>query len=388
LSLQDHGKSAKSLRRLSHRFAAALFLVALFIPLIGTLPILQFGQSLNEKRTLAPFPAWPTSPSAASGFPSQFLSYYRDHFGFRATLIHQLMLAQIEWLKFSPNPSVILGDDGWLFYRLGDSPGADAHHGLAPLTPPELDTWQRVLLQRRDWLAARKIAYLVVIVPEKQTIYPEFLPPAMRDLQRDAWIDQLVARLDQAAFSQSLLDLRPVLLRGKSQGQVYWKADTHWNPVGVYLAYRAIMEKLHTLLPDKPLTILTAADFKTFTANGAGGDLADLLAAPELFNEPFQAMVLPDQTLPPRNQHQQLYIVDGDPRMPRLVMYHDSFGYFLIPLFARSFSHGVYFWGKHNMTSDFIAKHRPDVVIDEFAERFLDGERWEEPEISDESNPR
>jgi alginate O-acetyltransferase complex protein AlgJ len=84
----------------------------------------------------------------------------------------------------------------------------------------------------------------------------------------------------------------------------------------------------------------------------------------------------------------QLYEVNGDPRMPRLVMYHDSFGSELIPLLARSFSHGAYFWGKHDMRAEFIAAEQPDLVIDEFAERFLTGNRWETQELSEPSNPK
>ncbi len=34
----------------------------------------------------------------------------------------------------------------------------------------------RSWIRRREWLAARGIAYVVTVVPEKFTIYPEHLP--------------------------------------------------------------------------------------------------------------------------------------------------------------------------------------------------------------------
>ena len=40
------------------------------------------------------------------------------------------------------------------------------------------------LIRRRDWLAARNIAYVVAVVPEKFTIYPEHLP---------AWVTRVSA---------------------------------------------------------------------------------------------------------------------------------------------------------------------------------------------------
>jgi hypothetical protein len=39
------------------------------------------------------------------------------------------------------------------------------------------------------------------------------------------------------------------------------------------------------------------------------------------------------------------------------------------------------------MSKDFIDSQKPDLVIDEFVERFLNSERWEPPEITEQSNP-
>ena len=50
--------------------------------------------------------------------------------------------------------------------------------GTQPFTPEELEQYQKILEARRDWLAERGIPYLFVIPPNKDTIYPEFMPPA------------------------------------------------------------------------------------------------------------------------------------------------------------------------------------------------------------------
>jgi hypothetical protein len=365
-----------------------LFLAGLGMPLLGTFLSLEPLQSFNEKRRLAAFPNWPRNYSQAATYLPGVLSFYRDHFGFRRSLIHGLALAEVSFFHVSSNSSVILGDDGWLYLRLTDGPGSSEQSGLAPLSEQELNRWQSLLEQRRAWLAKRNIAYLVVLVPEKQSIYPEFLPATMRRLQKNQWADQLIGRLKSTGSPVRILDLRPYLLQAKNREPIYWKGDTHWNQYGIYVGYQAIMNEIMRILPGKALIVLGPDDFARFPAKGVGGDLANLLGVPELFNERFNAMTPRNQKLPPRGAEDSLYELNGDPRMPRLVMYHDSFSFELIPLMARSFSHGAYYWGKHNMRADFIASEQPDLVIDEFAERFLTGSRWEIPEISEQSNPK
>ena len=288
-------------------------------------------------------------------------------------MIHALMKVKVGLFHVSGSPEVIIGDDGWLFLRLKDDPSSTKFSLLAPLSDNELNDWQHVFEQRQAWLAARHIQYLVLIAPEKQTIYAEFLPKELRRFQHDQRLDQLLRRLRETHSSLRILDVRPDLLSAKRFQPVYWRADTHWNYVGAYLVYRDLMAEVQRMLPTRPLIILEPTDLSGSEAVGFGGDLANMLGVPEMFSERAITMVPPGQRLPPRNELDQLYIVNGDPSGPRLVMYHDSFAYELVPLMARSFSHGVYFRGKRTIYPDFIAAHKPDLVIDEIAERFIVG---------------
>jgi hypothetical protein len=356
----DH-RNRRTFARLFRGLTAILFLVVTALPLLGSWPRWDPWYTFNERRRLAEFPDWPRNYSQAASFFPAVLSFYRDHFGFRRTLIHGLALTKVGFLHVSGDSNVIIGDEGWLYLRLSDGPGSSQNSELAPLSESELNRWQYLLEQRQAWLAKRHISYLVVIVPEKQSIYAELLPAPMRRLQYNRWADQLVNRLKSSGLR--ILDLQSYLLEGKSREAVYWKADTHWNEYGLYVGYRAMMEEIHRILPGKPLIVLGPEDFARFPARGVGGDLANMLGVPELFSEPFNTMIPRDQKLPPRGAEDSLYELNGEARMPRWVMYHDSFGSELIPVMARSFSHGAYYWGKHDMRGDFIAAERPDLVI-------------------------
>ena len=62
----------------------------------------------------------------------------------------------------------------------------------------------------RDWLARRGIAYLLVVSPNKSTVYPEFMPP-LYPRHRTTRMDQLAEHLGRHVGGFPLLDLRPVL---------------------------------------------------------------------------------------------------------------------------------------------------------------------------------
>jgi alginate O-acetyltransferase complex protein AlgJ len=349
------------------------FLACIGLVPIGTILHWDSSPPLNENRQLATLLPWPGDVSQVKDYLPALMAYYRDHFFFRIPLIHQLMLLKINMLHISGVPEVILGKDNWLFLRLRNDPNSHDFAPLAPLSESELNAWQQSLEHRAAWLANRHIAYLLVIVPEKQTIYPEYLPAAMAALQIDPRIDQLLNRLAIRKSPLHVLDLRPSLLSAKPAEFVYMKYDTHWSPYGVFIVYQQIMSAIARLNLPKPTPILPPDHFLRLHAVGEGGDLANMLGVPEIFHQDINVIEPPPLAIPPRGKFQQLYIVDGFPGSPRLVMYHDSFGYKLIPLLARSFSHAAFFWGKHTLHPDFIATQRPDLVIDEMAERFVTG---------------
>jgi hypothetical protein len=57
-------------------------------------------------------------------------------------------------------------------------------------------------------------------------------------------------------------------------------------------------------------------------------------------------------------------------RLPRAVMFRDSFATWLIPLLSENFSRILYSW-QYTFDYDLVERERPDVVIQEMVERAL-----------------
>ena len=111
---------------------------------------------------------------ALAAFPARFDAACADRFGFRGHLIRWHNIVSTRWLGMSPSEKVVIGQQGWLYYA-GERT-MDDYRATEPLTSAALDEWQAAIAARHQWLAQRGIHYLLVVVPNAQTIYPEYLP--------------------------------------------------------------------------------------------------------------------------------------------------------------------------------------------------------------------
>jgi hypothetical protein len=349
----------------------ACFAAAVGLPLAALALDLDPGPVLIENRPLHPRPVLAWTKRALRAYPRAFEAYWGDAFPFRRTLIRWHNLAKLH-LGVSPSDTVLVGRERWLFLR--------AFHGLRyyraeqPFTPAELEQWRRALESRHDWLAARGIGYLFVAAPNKDSIYPEFMPARVRRAHAQSRLDQLVAHLGPRS-RVPLLDLRHALLAAKGEDRLYRTTDTHWNDRGVRVAYDAILRRLQEWLPE--IRPLPATAFEPYVRTLPGGDLAVMLGLPDVLPEESLELIprvpragKPVAAVPRGAFWDTLDMETGRPELPRAIVLHDSFMVMLLPFLSEHFSRVVYVWGDQ-LDPALVERERPHVVIEERVERNL-----------------
>lgn len=163
-------------------------------------------------------------------------------------------LAQLVLLQ-DAGSKALAGRNGWFFYK----PGVEY---LTQRRPPTEATHNasdalRAIVAYRDALAARGIKLLVVIVPNKESIYPEMLSqrggkleaivaPETRSLLDglsaagvetvDLFRVFAAAKRDRAACSETGGPVTPL-------EPLYLAQDTHWSPAGAELAARTVAQR-------------------------------------------------------------------------------------------------------------------------------------------------
>jgi alginate O-acetyltransferase complex protein AlgJ len=338
------------------------FVLAISLPGIITKYRTDPAPSFEENRQLAQFPRLSRNLIELRGFPHSFGLYFNDHFAFRRLLIRWQAVARVKWLGTSTTPNVIMGKNGWFFD--GVNVGLGERRG--PLTRDQIARWRQVLVERNDWLAARGIKYLFVVAPEKDQVYPEYLPETGR-APRVSRQDQLIEAVRDSHVE--ILDLRPSLIEAKRTHLVYLKTDTHWNSFGAFVAYQTIIKDLSRSFPR--LQALADSDITFSPPANASGNLAQLLGLYNSITE--QVVAVSAVGLQPivkgdfGNSNETIESEQQGSGLPRVVMFRDSFVSVMIPFLARHFSRAIYVW-QQQPDRRLIETEHPDVVIQEVYE--------------------
>lgn len=214
----------------------------------------------------AEMPALITDGRISDGFGDDFETWFSKRFAFRGTVV-DLFSSLKETVFQTGNDQVIVGKDGFLYFQ--DT--LDSFLRENPLTDDEIRSIGTALSNLSAYAEAHGARLLFVCAPNKNTVYPEFMPARYRIAPSNAMsdLDRLYAHLD-AETTVDYLDLRPVLESAKQEALLYHKRDSHWNGYGAHVAYEAIMEHLDLPMPD--FSVLPRTDITTHE-----GDLDRLL---------------------------------------------------------------------------------------------------------------
>jgi hypothetical protein len=366
-----------------HCAVTALFLIALAIPLAGTLTGRHVIESFAEQRALASVPAWPASAAAWRALPGGLSAWFDDHFGFRESLValneRIVRAARLDSLSSIP---VTEGLNGWLYFD-GDR-SLDDFRGQLRFTDAELAAWADALEARRRWLASRHISYLFVITPNKQSVYPEFLPTWLLDQRGVTRADQLVRYLD-SHMDVPVLDLRPALLEEKGSMPLFRKYDSHWNARGAEIARRRILEMLSRIAPGMELPMWRTRGWGEERV--AGGDLARMRGRKGV-HEILPTWISDAPSCNPGISSSDradgahgTAVIDGCPAgAATALIFRDSFMIRLRPMLSPEFRRSIYLWLQPDTCQirENVDRYGPDIVIEQRAERFLDAPRKSE----------
>ncbi len=221
------------------------FLAICALPLILTMIGVDGSQSRVELREPTKLPEPPKSIRRIKKYIPKLEAYVNDHFGGRPELIRLNSLLKLS-MGVSGSPEVVVGRDGWLFLRRnGDV--LDKHRGIVKSTEEELEEWVQEYERRREWLASMGIPLYFFIVPNKHTIYSEYLPARFQPFATTL-TDQIVEALRKNNVP-GVVDLRGILHTAKNRMQVFTKVETHWSDRGAFEGYKKLVKKIRIQFP-------------------------------------------------------------------------------------------------------------------------------------------
>ncbi|MBN2166108.1 MAG: hypothetical protein JW717_07525 [Marinilabiliaceae bacterium] len=303
---------------------------------------------------------------------------FNHNFGLRDFLVKTKSQFCISVLKESPFPhSVVVGKNGWYFLGNSYENVLNKSTGLEHFTNDELCTFVEVFRERLDWLKKHKIDYYFAVAPNKHSVYPEYLPFNLK--QRKTKLDQLVETLD-TALNFKVINIRDRLISLKDTTELYFLTNSHWNRLGAYYAYCHIMESINEQYPQ-----IKVEDANNYQLLRRWTKREDISMAMQIdideYHVAFKPKMKPKSVeIKSSNNHSEFnvtnhplferrFLKEGLPY--KILVFRDSFFGSMGPFFNENIGECVYIWQK-DFIKEIVLKEKPDIVIHEVCERFLD----------------
>ncbi|HET7416405.1 MAG TPA: glycosyltransferase [Solirubrobacterales bacterium] len=266
---------------------------------------------------------------------------------------------------------VVVGQEGWLFLTEDSNDALGQHTGQVRFSPEDKEALAELLRERRAAVESRDALWLTAVVPDKEAVYAEFLPPQVVPVEHRPVHDFLEIADSVGAPAIYLLD---DLRAAKGEGDLYMRTDTHWNHRGAFVAYRAVCREL----------ALRGLDLEVLDPRSIGwieqpvqGDLGSKLypeiaegkdVFPVLDGEVRGVLAYDNRV---RN-HGMVQVQEQPDRvdLPTCLVFGESFAPLLVNFLKESFGR-VTFVHTSMLVAELVERLRPDVVLSVPTERFL-----------------
>lgn len=346
-------------------FWALLILPNLLWPFLSP----HMAKANTENRVLAEFPEMTMESFRENyqDYPKQIEDYINDHAAFRSQFLSLNAGINLALFRSVDNPTVIRGKENWYFFNAGAS--VEDYRGQNLLSETEQITFASKVLETSRYFKALGVDFVVLLAPNKEQIYSEYMPDDYTRLAELTRYDQLVQALGELT-DVPVIAPKSYYLENRDR-LWYFKTDTHWNEAGAFVAEQMLIEALGgSPVPIESLDV--QYDYR------GPGDLALLFHMPDCFLEDYSCTVngyyddvevvpeLPFSPSPITRTH-----AENAPDKRHIALFHDSFALVMMDKFSRYFSEVTYYpW--QDFSPEYLTKEElPDVLVYEVVERDL-----------------
>ena len=277
-------------------------------------------------------------------------------------------------LKESPSEQVVVGKEDWLFYvEKGERDSIADYEGTDRYTVEEMNEFLYVTLENQKRLEEKGIQTAILVAPNKENVYAEYMP--------DRYTHNPVSNTDIVVeYLQnqgvSIVSPKEDMLDMRSEQQLYYTYDSHWNQLGAYVGVNRILS-----LWDIPMEHLLERNIASYELKdnyheGAWNDLANMGGLNYLFDDEVEyeveGTIQIDWTQYAAEQYGKQvshYVNENAKLSQKLFLVGDSFRTAMIPALNEVFGE-VFVIHRSDYNPKMLEMVNPDYVIVEYVERY------------------
>ena len=334
------------MKRIADKVLLLLIAIIVVTP-AATLNIKPDQVSKIENRALAEL----TAGQGVSVFMNSVNTYLNDRIGFRDDMMRLYNDFNYKVLS-GHHEKVICGKNGWLFYKndLPDYTGVN-------IDPEKTEHQVEVIREIDRRCQEMGTTFVLAVGPNKSSIYDENMPDDIYHAAKSS-VDRTVEELRKAGIR--VCYPKEKLLQNKTEKELYYRLDTHWNSYGA----RYMLDELASQLDLPP------CDFPVEETAEPTGDLLDMLGVSNWTGNSVNAVVEPNSEATVNYEEGAKIIELCNESGVNFVCYRDSFHNALIFYYSYYFNGPIY-WS-YDIDFDALKNDPPKILILSCVERYLD----------------
>lgn len=375
-------KTIKKASRIDIVFLSAFF-VFLMIPFSH---ISDDDVSEQENRVFSARPTFFGKETFNYEYGKQFEQWFNDRFFGRDFFIHFYNKVQ-NIIGGKGNKKVLVGRKNWLYNA--DSSVVSMYQNMNLFSENELKTAgekMQKFVEKAQQNGIKDVYFY--LSPDKETLYPEFYPTYISKQGDISRLQQLLTFVRENYPKLHVLNFTSDLLKIKNKGELlFCKTGSHMTGVGSFYEYKFFMEALQKDYPNAK--ILNDTETDEYEAFDCDMDLYRMLNDKKYSkNNAFNKSI--------RVQNPSAVVIDNHLRFNKslgdvtlyknkkannamnVLFISDSFGIRWMPYLAENFAsvYNVFNAQGADYTFfedevDYIKRYKPDIIIVESTERFL-----------------
>ena len=303
-------------------------------------------------------------------FPKEFDSYYFGNLPFRVYCLRFYSYVLYKLTGNIETSKVLFGKNGWLFYcdKTDGDPVAD-YKRINQFTNEELIKITKNLNDLQQYCKKRNCDFVFLIGPNKENIYPEYMPDNIIRTNYTSRTKQLVNYL-KANTNIKVIDPTSDLIEAKKDDFVYYKCDTHWNDLGGYVASKLLLDNFGLNLPN--CSVLKKE--QEYNEDNIY-DLADMtgMRKKALFFETNEIRIsgytnLQVEKRPSIVKDEIRMYCQNAPKKEKIMILRDSFAKYMIPVVSAYYQDSVYYMYAY-FYKELVDIEKPNLLVFEVVER-------------------
>lgn len=232
------------------------FLTMITLPLIF-IDIKRDRISEHENRRLANFPELSIIKNDPGRFKRQFESWFKDSTGFREQMLAIYNIIEknrwINGIRYTNGQYVyLIGEQGHHYFAYVNGNLIQKFQGKQFLSDQQLNNLSVKLEEVNAFLINKGIPFVVMLCTDKESVYPEFYPKAIKQGTEPIQLDVITKYL-QENTSVDVFNIKQALLEEKKNYLLYNISSgdlTHYNEIGSFFAYRELMRHITPYFPN------------------------------------------------------------------------------------------------------------------------------------------